>query len=239
MNENSTALIASNLISNNQNLALLFNRFKITKLLVNTKESIIPEIESYKPDYLFITSNLAGVVELLEVIPRVKQISPKTKIVFISTASDKDKILNYVIASTDAVIRIENLFESLEVALKQLAKEQMYLCGSTLHELKLQLQKQKTDSKEDSGLLNSLTDREVEVLYSLTQGVNYKQISKLLFISESTVKTHINNIFTKLNVNDRTQAVLYALHHGIKSLTNKPHILKNLEDLANEPLNNK
>ena len=85
-----------------------------------------------------------------------------------------------------------------------------------------------SDAKSDLGLLGLLTDREIEVLRSLTHGINYKQISKILYISESTVKTHINNIFTKLSVNDRTQAVLYALHHGIDSLMKKPHLLKNI-----------
>ena len=48
----------------------------------------------------------------------------------------------------------------------------------------------------------------------LTQGNNYKAIAGKLFISETTVKTHVNNIFQKLQVNDRTQAVLYALNNG-------------------------
>lgn len=90
-------------------------------------------------------------------------------------------------------------------------------------------------TKFDTGLLELLTDREIEVLNALTLGMNYKQISKLLFISESTVKTHINNIFTKLNVNDRTQAVLYALNHGISSLIKKPYLVK---DLGKEKIEN-
>ena len=104
----------------------------------------------------------------------------------------------------------------------------MFLCGLATNVLKSSLQKQQVETKFDNGLLNSLTDRELEVLHSLTQGINYKQISNLLFISESTVKTHINNIFTKLNVNDRTQAVLYALHHGIDNLSKKPDLFESL-----------
>ena len=51
----------------------------------------------------------------------------------------------------------------------------------------------------------------------LTQGITYKGVAKQLFISETTVKTHVNNIFQKLQVNDRTQAVLYAINHGFTS----------------------
>ena len=57
----------------------------------------------------------------------------------------------------------------------------------------------------------------------LTQGVTYKGVAGKLYISETTVKTHVNNIFQKLQVNDRTQAVLYAINNGFankrKSLT--------------------
>ena len=66
----------------------------------------------------------------------------------------------------------------------------------------------------EENLLNYLTNREEEVLELLTNGVNYKGIASKLFISETTVKTHVNNIFQKLQVNDRTQAVLYAINKG-------------------------
>ena len=231
MHDTSTTLLASNLFANNQNLlqTLAKNRLQtVNKVLINTKEGILPEVEEYKPNYLFISSTLPGVIEVLEVITKTKQVSPRTKIVLVISENDTNKILSFVIANTDAIIYTECLNESLESAIKQLSKGQTYLCGMTTNGLKSCLQKQQVESKSDSGLLNALTDREVEVLHSLTQGINYKQISKFLFISESTVKTHINNIFTKLNVNDRTQAVLYALHHGINNLSKKPNLVKSL-----------
>ena len=67
---------------------------------------------------------------------------------------------------------------------------------------------------EEDNLLQYLTQREEEVLELLTQGVTYKGVASKLFISETTVKTHVNNIFQKLQVNDRTQAVLYAINNG-------------------------
>ena len=73
--------------------------------------------------------------------------------------------------------------------------------------------KEEAASAEEN-LLTYLTAREEEVLDLLTQGNNYKGIAAKLFISETTVKTHVNNIFQKLQVNDRTQAVLYALNNG-------------------------
>ena len=72
----------------------------------------------------------------------------------------------------------------------------------------------KDTASNEENLLNDLTQREEEVLELLTQGVTYKGVASKLFISETTVKTHVNNIFQKLQVNDRTQAVLYAINNG-------------------------
>lgn len=76
--------------------------------------------------------------------------------------------------------------------------------------------KEEAKISEGENLLASLTMRENEVLELLTEGINYKSIAGKLIISETTVKTHVNNIFQKLQVNDRTNAVLYALSHGFK-----------------------
>jgi DNA-binding NarL/FixJ family response regulator len=77
--------------------------------------------------------------------------------------------------------------------------------------------KEEVSTSNEENLLKSLTSRENEVLELLTEGINYKSIAGKLIISETTVKTHVNNIFQKLQVNDRTNAVLYALSHGFRA----------------------
>ena len=231
MQENSTALIALNSLLTNQNLSkqlLNLKTYTTNKSPINTKESIIPEVELLKPNFLFVSSSLPGIIKLEEVISKIKEVSQKTKIILIASDNDSDKILSWLVYNVDAILWADSLNDSLEFALKQLAKGQPFICSKTTLQIKLSLANQKQETKFDHGLLQLLTDREGEVLNYLTQGVNYKQISKILFISESTVKTHINNIFTKLNVNDRTQAVLYALKHGIENIIKKPHTVQNL-----------
>lgn len=63
-----------------------------------------------------------------------------------------------------------------------------------------------------------LTQRELEVLQLAAEGLSSKEIAARLVIAEKTVKNHIANIFSKLQVNDRTQAILYALRTGIARL---------------------
>jgi Response regulator containing a CheY-like receiver domain and an HTH DNA-binding domain len=59
-----------------------------------------------------------------------------------------------------------------------------------------------------------LTSREREVLQLMAEGKSNRQIGEALFISEKTVKNHVSNIFQKLGVDDRTQAVVLAIKHG-------------------------
>jgi DNA-binding NarL/FixJ family response regulator len=64
-------------------------------------------------------------------------------------------------------------------------------------------------------LIDDLTPRELEVLTLIAEGMGNKEIAKELVISEKTVKNHINNIFSKLHVSDRSQAMLYAIRKGL------------------------
>ena len=64
-----------------------------------------------------------------------------------------------------------------------------------------------------------LTQREHEVFQLAADGLNNREIADRLVISEKTVKNHIANIFSKLQVNDRTQAVLYGLRKGLVTIS--------------------
>jgi DNA-binding NarL/FixJ family response regulator len=62
---------------------------------------------------------------------------------------------------------------------------------------------------------HDLTQREVEVIHLISQGLNNLEIAQRLFVSEATVKTHVNNILAKTHLRDRAQAVAYAFIHGL------------------------
>jgi DNA-binding NarL/FixJ family response regulator len=67
------------------------------------------------------------------------------------------------------------------------------------------------------GALDQLTGRERDVLSLIGQGHTNAEIAMQLFVSEGTVKTHVNHLFAKLNVRDRTAAVIFAYDHGLVS----------------------
>ena len=68
---------------------------------------------------------------------------------------------------------------------------------------------------DTSGKLATLTEREMEVLHHVTQGLSNQEIANELVVSEGTVKTHVKRVLSKLEVRDRTQAVIFAYNAGL------------------------
>jgi DNA-binding NarL/FixJ family response regulator len=64
-----------------------------------------------------------------------------------------------------------------------------------------------------------LTDRELEILRLIAEGASNREIGDKLFLSEKTIKNYVTSIFQKLQMNDRTQAAVYALQHGLIART--------------------
>ncbi|WP_002151354.1 response regulator [Bacillus cereus] len=67
--------------------------------------------------------------------------------------------------------------------------------------------------------LEQLTEREVDVLREIGLGLNNKEIAEKLFITEGTVKNHVSNLISKLELRDRTQAAIYAVRYGVTTYT--------------------
>ncbi|WDU82745.1 response regulator transcription factor [Caloramator sp. Dgby_cultured_2] len=67
-----------------------------------------------------------------------------------------------------------------------------------------------------TNILDSLTKREREILYLISQGLSNKEIGERLFLSEKTVKNYTTNIFSKLDVRDRVQAAIIAIENHIE-----------------------
>ena len=102
--------------------------------------------------------------------------------------------------------------------LKDMSREQIIETIRAVHRGETTLPPGVMNRLEERAKRAELTDREMEVLQLVVKGRSNKEISTELFISEDTVKYHLKTLFTKLGVQDRTEAAISAIRHGIVHL---------------------
>lgn len=173
-------------------------------------------IKKYQPDLVLMDINMPE-KDGLQAIQEIEKLELGTRIIALSGYDDADLIFRAMKIGAKGYVLKTMASAQLIYAIDEVLNGKVYLpsaLSSRFFEYFQKTFKEESASQNEENLLNYLTSREEEVLDLLTQGNNYKAIAAKLFISETTVKTHVNNIFQKLQVNDRTQAVLYALNNG-------------------------
>ncbi len=175
-------------------------------------------VKKHHPDVVLMDINMPE-KDGLQAIQAINKLNLSTKIVVLSGYDDSDLIYQAMKLGARGYVLKTMASVKLINAIEEVAMGKIYLptvLSTRFFEYFQTTAKEEEKLAESENLLNSLTSRETEVLELLTEGINYKSIAGKLIISETTVKTHVNNIFQKLQVNDRTNAVLYALTHGFK-----------------------
>ncbi len=174
-------------------------------------------VKKYQPDVVLMDINMPE-KDGLTAISEIERLNLGTKIIALTGYDDPDLIFRAMKIGAKGYILKTMASAQLIYAIEEVVQGKVYLPSGLSSRFFEYFQKtfkeDKTNITGKENLLQYLTQREEEVLELLTQGVTYKGVASQLFISETTVKTHVNNIFQKLQVNDRTQAVLYAINNG-------------------------
>ncbi|RSK26428.1 DNA-binding response regulator [Bacillus sp. HMF5848] len=176
----------------------------------------IPEalriIEQTLPDIILVDLNLSGSYGLDLVVEARKKGYPGKYVVLTSSAAEEDfKKAKEV--NVDGFCLKEALPEELIYALQLIHKGRKYYDPAIL-ELMMNMDTAGGKDKTEAALAE-LTPKELEVLKALGQGLSNRDIAEKLFISEYTVKKHVSQILSKLELTDRTQAALFANNKGL------------------------
>lgn len=167
-----------------------------------------------KPDVLLMDINMP-VLSGLQAIKLLKESSERYKIIVLTLHQDREYLFKTLQMGCEGYVLKDAESSVLIDAIRSVYKDQTFIQPNMTNELVREFQRV-TLYENDKSLSNNLTSREVEVLKLIAEGMINKEIAKNLYISEKTVKNHISNIFKKLDVNDRTQAAIYAFKHNIK-----------------------
>ena len=179
-------------------------------------------IKKYQPDIVLLDMNMPERDGLQGIID-IEKLGLDTKILALSGYDDADLIFRAMKIGAKGYVLKTMASAQLIYVIEEVLNGKIYLPNALTSRFFEYFQQTfrnenaKAEIEKEENLLNELTQREEEVLELLTQGITYKGVANKLFISETTVKTHVNNIFQKLQVNDRTQAVLYAINNGFLS----------------------
>ncbi|MEG7896939.1 MULTISPECIES: response regulator transcription factor [Bacillus cereus group] len=180
---------------------------------------IVGEAENGEEAFTFVRTERPDVVLMdlsmpkmdgIEATKRIKQYDETIKILILSSFSEQDYVIPALEAGADGY------------QLKEVQPEQLVASIVAVHQGNANFHPKITpallgrSAVKKENPFSMLTKREQEVLREIAKGRSNKEIAAELHIIEQTVKTHVSNILAKLEVDDRTQAALYAVKHGEK-----------------------
>ncbi|NCT68982.1 MAG: response regulator transcription factor [Rhodanobacteraceae bacterium] len=149
----------------------------------------------------------------IEATRAIRAGSPQTQVVLLTSFEDVRQIVAAVQAGALSCLLKDVDADALADALRKAARGEAVLHPRVAGKLMDALRR---GSEPGSEMLESLSQREREVLALMAEGLSNLQIAERLGIGEKTVKTHVSNVLGKLNVSDRTQAAVYAWKSGLK-----------------------
>ncbi len=149
----------------------------------------------------------------IEATRAIRAASPQTQVVLLTSFENAQQILAAVQAGALSCLLKDIDADALADTLRKAARGEAVLHPRIAARL---MEALREDADPASGPLESLSQREHEVLALMAEGLSNSSIAERLGIGEKTVKTHVSNVLGKLNVSDRTQAAVYAWKSGMK-----------------------
>ena len=170
-------------------------------------EELLSHIQEWKPQVVLQDLLMPGGMDGVEPIRRISECAPSVKVVALTASTDEARMMGALRAGAAGYVRKDAEPETLLAAVRAVARGKTYIDPSVSRQIL------RATSPHDD-----LTPREIEVLRQLALGRSNKEIADALSIGDETVKTHVGNVFAKLQVENRAQAIVQALKRGLVSL---------------------
>ncbi len=180
-----------------------FEDFTLKGLYTNINDAL-KEYETIYPDIIISDISLPGGLNGIEAIKTFKNLDNAVKIILISVHDDVDRILNSIENKADGYLTKPITKNKLLDALQALNRGGSPLSPNVSKLVMTILRQKQQKNLFDKDLFS---EREIEILSLFTEGYTYNNIAESLFISHSTVNFHIQNIYDKLNVRSKSDAL--------------------------------
>jgi DNA-binding NarL/FixJ family response regulator len=203
-----TVLIAEDHTLVSQGLEAMLSHSEDLELVgtVDSGDAAVARARSEAPDVVLMDVNLGQAMNGIEATRQIKKALPRTKVLVLSMFTDPATVAEAVKAGADGYLSKGASRDSVERAIREVHTGRSVL-----------------DPNVTDGIFgriggrdpHALTDRELTVLQQLTHGKSTRAVASHIHVSEETVKTYLKQIFRKLEVRDRTEAVAEAFRRGL------------------------
>ena len=175
--------------------------------IASSGEDLLEHLDAWKPQIVLQDLLLPGGIDGIETTRRILQRAPATRVIALTASIDEARMIGVLRAGAAGYVRKNAEPEVLLAAVRAVARGKTYIDPSVSGQIL-----QATAPPAD------LTLREIEVLRQVALGRSNKEIADALSISDETVKSHVGNLYSKLQVENRAQATVQALKRGMISL---------------------
>ncbi len=170
-------------------------------------------LDHVTPDILLLDINMPN-MNGIDVLQALKKKKTSMKILILTVHSEVEYLVKAVDIGADGYVLKDSGSDELKEAIHHVMEGDSYIQPSLIPALNSRLINRDIDKEK----IESLTKREIEILKQIAGGRFNKEIADNLDITERTVKNHISNLFKKIDVNDRTQAAVFAIRNNLVEL---------------------
>ncbi len=177
-------------------------------------DEVIALLHHSLPDIMLLDVKMER-VNGLQILPKIVESYPLVRVIVLTAQISQGESIQAIKDGARGIILKHAASEFLIKGIRKVHQGELWADSSTMTFVVDSLSRRlRQDQKPEKGR-KELSDRELEVVALVAAGNRNKEIASKLFISEQTVKTHLTNIFQKLEVTDRLELALYAIRNGL------------------------
>ncbi len=171
-------------------------------------------VQRVKPDVVLMDLNLPG-ISGAEATERIQEADPDVRVVMLTVSVESEDVLDALLAGAAGYLVKGSRLQELVSGIRAAATGQSLLSTEITGKVIARLREHAAAAPPDSMSDVELTERELDVLRLIGEGMENAQIADRLYISTTTVKYHVSNLLEKLGLENRVQAAIFAVRRGL------------------------